>query len=203
MRPKIRNYFLTGLIVTGPLAFTAWISWWFVNLVDGWVKPWIPAKYLPDTYLPVALPGFGLIVVFLVLTLLGFLTANLVGKSLVNFGEALLGRMPVIRSLYRGSKQVFETIFAADGTSFRKVALVEFPVKGTWSMVFVAAGPSDIINTFLPQSHDPYVGVFLPCTPNPTTGYFFYLPRNQIVELPISVEEAAKVIMSAGMIQPS
>ena len=127
---RLRNYFLTGLIVAGPLAITIYITWWFINLVDGWVKPLVPAAYLPETYLPFPIPGFGLVIALIGLTLLGFLTANLVGKSLLKLGEVMLDRMPVVRGLYKGVKQIFETIFSQNGTSFRKVGLVEFPVRG-------------------------------------------------------------------------
>jgi uncharacterized membrane protein len=201
-RTRLRNYFLTGLVVAGPLAITAYITWWFVTLVDGWVKPLVPTAYLPETYLPYPIPGFGLIVAFTALTLLGFLTANLIGRSLLELGETLLNRMPVVRGIYRGVKQVFETIFSDSGTSFRTVGLVQFPVKGTWSIVFLSASASVDMHEHLPPAGD-YVGVFLPCTPNPTTGFFFYLPRGDVIELPMSVEDAAKLVMSAGVIQPT
>lgn len=200
-RSRLRNYFLTGLIIAGPLAITIYLTWWFITLIDGWVKPLVPAAYLPETYLPFTIPGFGLIVALTGLTLLGFLTANLVGRSLIEFGEVLLARMPVVRSLYRGVKQVFETIFSTDGTSFRTVGLVEFPVKGTWSIVFISTPAGPELEAQLPPAGD-YIGVFLPCTPNPTTGFFFYLPRSSVIELSMSVDDAAKLVMSAGVIQP-
>ena len=129
-RARLRTYFLTGLIVAGPLAITLYITWWFINLVDGWMKPLVPARYSPDTYLPFHLPGFGLVIAFVGLTLLGFLTASLVGKSLLNLGEVLLARMPVVRSIYKGVKQIFETVFKQDGQSFRQVGLIEWPGEG-------------------------------------------------------------------------
>ncbi len=200
-RARLRNYFLTGLVVAGPLTITIYLTWWFINLVDGWVKPLIPRNYLPETYLPFAIPGFGLVIAFFGLTLLGFATANLVGRSLLSAGELLLERMPVVRGLYRGVKQVFETLFSTTGTSFRTAGLIEFPVKGTWSIVFLSAPPSSDVMDRLPESGE-YVSVFLPCTPNPTTGFFFYLPRREVIELAMSVDDAAKLVMSAGMIQP-
>ncbi|KAA2237009.1 DUF502 domain-containing protein [Salinarimonas soli] len=200
-RARLRNYFLTGLVVAGPLTITIYLTWWFITLVDGWVKPLIPRYYLPDTYLPFAIPGFGLIIAFFGLTMLGFLTANLVGRSLISAGELLLERMPVVRGLYRGVKQVFETLFSTTGTSFRTAGLIEFPVKGTWSIVFLSAPPAADVTDRLPESGE-YVSVFLPCTPNPTTGFFFYLPRQEVIELAMSVDDAAKLVMSAGLIQP-
>src|SRR3954467_234921 len=151
-RVRLRNYFLTGLIVAGPLTITLYITWWFITLVDGWVKPLVPAAYLPNAYLPFSIPGFGLVVALTGLTLLGFLTANLVGKTLLNLGEVVLSRMPVVRGIYKGTKQVFETIFSANGTSFRKVGLVQFPVKGTWSLVFISAPAASELTDQLPPA---------------------------------------------------
>jgi len=197
---RVRNYFLTGLIVAGPLAITLYLIWSFVTWVDDLVRPFIPVAYRPETYLPIKVPGFGLIIAFLALTLLGFLTANLVGRTLVEAGEMILERMPIVRPVYRGLKQVFETLFSKSGSTFRTVALVEFPAPGMWSLVFLSTPPgSDITSRLPPEEH---VSVFMPCTPNPTTGFFFYVPRREIIELEIPVEAAAKLIMTAGMIQP-
>lgn len=198
---RLRRYFLTGLVIAGPLAITASVTWWFINLIDGMVKPLIPNSYLPETYLPFPLPGFGLVIGLVGLTLLGFLTANLVGRTLIDAGEAILNRMPIVRSLYKGVKQVFETVFSQSGTSFRKVGMVQFPQPGMWSIVFIAQEAAPEIAGALPEGSE-QIGVFLPCTPNPTTGFFFYLPRREVVELSISVEDGAKLIMSAGLIQP-
>ncbi|MEN3930885.1 DUF502 domain-containing protein [Microvirga sp. W0021] len=201
LRLRLHSYFLTGLIIAGPLAITAYISWWFVTWVDGWVKPFIPLRYLPETYLEFDIPGVGLIAVVIGLTVLGFLAANLLGKSLLGLGERILQRMPVVRGIYNGTKQVFETIFSADGTSFRTVGLVQFPTKGTWSIVFISTPATPEIQKLTPGEEEK-IGVFLPCTPNPTTGFFFYLPKSEIIELQMSVDDAAKLVMSAGVIQP-
>jgi uncharacterized membrane protein len=198
---RIRNYFLTGLVVTGPLAITIYLTWSFITWVDGLVRPFIPGPYRPETYLPWNIPGSGLVIAFVALTLLGFLTANLVGRTLVEFGELLLDRMPLVRSLYKALKQVFETVFSESNTSFRKVGLVEFPAPGMWSIVFLSQPPGGNIAAKLPTAED-YVSAFMPCTPNPTTGFFFYLPRRDIIELDITIEAGAKLIMSAGLIQP-
>lgn len=199
-RSRIRTYFLTGLVVAGPVAITLWLIWSFVTWVDDLVRPFIPVAYRPETYLAVKVPGFGLIIAFVALTLLGFLTANLVGRTLVEAGEMILERMPIVRPLYRGLKQVFETLFAKSGSTFRTVALVEFPSPGMWSLVFLSTPPGEDVTAKL--SGEEYVSVFMPCTPNPTTGFFFYVPRAQVIELDIPVEAAAKLIMTAGMIQP-
>jgi uncharacterized membrane protein len=197
---RLRTYFLTGLVVAGPVAVTLWLVWYFVTWVDNWVRPLIPADYRPDTYLPIYVPGSGLIIVFFALTLLGFLAANLIGRKLVDFGESLLGRMPIVRPIYRTTRQIFHTLFSKSESSFRKVALVEFPSPGMWSLVFLTQSPSEEISGRLPETD--YVSAFMPCTPNPTTGFFFYVPRRGVIELDISVEQAMTVIMSAGIVQP-
>jgi uncharacterized membrane protein len=199
---RIRNWFLAGVVVAGPLAITVYIVWWFVDTVDDWVKKLVPASFWPDTYLPFPLPGLGVIVAFLGLTLLGFLAANLAGRSLIALGETILGRMPVIRSIYKSVKQVFETLFSQSGTSFRKVGLIEFPVKDTWTLVFISVPPAEPVAAKLPPSDEPYVSVFLPCTPNPTTGFYFFMPASAVIEVALSPEDAVKLIVSCGVIHP-
>jgi uncharacterized membrane protein len=198
---RIRTYFLTGLVVAGPVAVTLWLIWWFVTWVDGLVRPFIPGAYRPETYLPVRIPGLGLIIAFVALTLLGFLTANLIGRKLVDFGEGILNRMPIVRPIYRTAKQIFETLFSKSESSFRRVGLVEFPSPGMWSLVFLTQSPTEQIAGRLPASE--YVSAFMPCTPNPTTGFFFYVPKGDVIELDITVEQAMTVIMSAGIVQPT
>src|ERR1700716_4170962 len=198
---RFRNYFLTGLIVAGPVAITFYLTWWFVTWVDGIVRPFVPVAYRPETYLPFGLPGSGLIVAVFALTMLGFLTANLIGRTLVDLGERLLGRMPPGRAIYRGLKQVFETLFSGQGSSFRRVGLVEFPSPGMWSIVLISPAPSVGGAHSLPRQEE-HVSVFLPCAPNPTTGFFFYVPKSKIIEVEMSAEDAATLIMSAGVVQP-
>src|SRR5882724_4932002 len=198
---RFRNYFLTGLIVAGPVAITLYLTWWFVNWVDSIVRPFVPTVYRPETYLPFGLPGSGLIVAVVALTLLGFLTANLIGRTLVDLGERLLGRMPVVRAIYRGLKQVFETLFSGKGSSFRRVGLVEFPSPGMWSIVLISQAPSVNIASQLPGEEE-HISVFLPCAPNPTTGFFFYVPKSKSIEVDMSTEDAATLIMSCGVVQP-
>ena len=197
---RIRNYFLTGLVVAGPLAVTAWLIWSFINWVDGVVTPLVPPPYRPESYLPWPIPGTGLIIAFVALTLLGFLTANLVGRTLVGWGESLLSRMPIVRPIYKTMKQIFEALFSKSGSSFRKVALVEFPAPGMWSLVFLSQPPGGHVADKLPQGE--HVSVFLPCTPNPTTGFFFFVKRDELIELDISVENAMTLLISAGVVQP-
>jgi uncharacterized membrane protein len=198
---RFRNYFLTGLVVTGPIAITLYLVWWFVTWVDGVVRPFVPLAYRPETYMPYVVPGWGLIVAVFTLTLLGFLTANLIGRTLVDLGETFVGRIPAVRAIYRGLKQVFETLFSGKGSSFRKVGLVEFPSPGMWSIVLISQSPNEEVARSLPGQEE-HVSVFLPCSPNPTTGFFFYVPKSKIIEVDLSAEDAATLIMSAGVVQP-
>jgi uncharacterized membrane protein len=197
---RLRNYFLTGLVVAGPLAITVWLIWSLINWVDGFVRPVIPPDYRPESYLPWPIPGTGLIIAIVALTLLGFLTANLVGRTLVGWGEGVLDRLPIVRPIYKTMKQIFETLFSKTGSSFRKVALVEFPAPGMWSLVFLSQPPGGDLVKKLPAGE--HVSAFMPCTPNPTTGFFFYVKRKDLIELDISVENAMTLLISAGMVQP-
>src|SRR5690349_2501803 len=163
---RLRNYFLTGLIVAGPLAITAWLIWSLITWADNFVRPVIPPAYRPESYLPWPIPGTGLIIAIVALTLLGFLTANLVGRTLVELGEGVLSRMPIVRPIYKTMKQIFETLFSKTGSSFRKVALVEFPGPGMWSLVFISLPPGGDVAAKLPDKDGDYVSVFLACTPN-------------------------------------
>lgn len=198
----LRTWFLTGVVIAGPLAVTAWLVWWFVDTVDRWVRPLVPPSLWPDNFLPVRVPGTGVVLAFLGLTLLGFLAANLAGRTLLRVGERILDRIPAVRGIYKGVKQVFETLFSQSGTSFRKVGLVEFPAKGMWSVVLISTPPAKSLADAMPLRED-YVSVFLPCSPNPTTGFWFYLPQKDVIEVPVSPDEAFKLVMSAGVIQPA
>jgi uncharacterized membrane protein len=198
---RLRTYFLTGLVVAGPVLITIYLTWSFVTWVDDLVRPLVPAMYRPETYLPFRIPGSGLIVAVFGLTMLGFLTANLVGRTVVELGEMVLNRMPIVRAIYRSLKQVFETLFSGKGSSFRRVGLVEFPSPGMWSIVLISQPPSREVSASLPGKEE-HISVFLPCAPNPTTGFFFYVPKSGVVEVDMSAEEAATLIMSAGVVQP-
>jgi uncharacterized membrane protein len=200
MVARLRNYFLTGLVLVGPIYITINLTWWFINWVDNIVHPFIPIAYRTETYLPWRIPGTGLILALTALTLLGFLTANFVGRKLVDISDTILHRMPVVRPIYKGLKQIFETLFSKSGASFRKCGLVEFPSPGMWSLVFLSQPATAEIAERLPDTE--HVAAFLPCTPNPTTGFFFYVPRSNVVDLDITVEQAMTLIMSAGMVQP-
>ncbi|MGO8801198.1 MAG: DUF502 domain-containing protein [Roseiarcus sp.] len=197
---RLRTWFFTGLVVFGPVAVTVYIAWWFIDTVDNWVKPLVPTRFWPDSYLPFHVPGFGVVIAIVGLTLLGFLAANIAGRTLVRIGEALLDRTPVVRGIYKSVKQIFETVFSQNANQFRKVGLVEFPSKGCWSIVFITADPAAAVAGVLPPGE--MTSVFLPCTPNPTTGFYFFIPAADVVELAMTPEDAVKLIVSAGVVQP-
>jgi uncharacterized membrane protein len=200
---RLRNYFLTGLVIAAPLSITIYITWGFINIVDEWIKPWVPDIYNPETYLPFDVPGVGLVFVLVGLTILGALAANLFGRTLVDMGEQLLGRMPVVRNLYSALKQIFETVISQSNTSFREVGLIEYPRKGLYAIVFVSTdAKGEILHRLDDKGSEEIISVFLPTTPNPTSGFLLFLPRKDMISLDMSVEEAAKLVISAGLVTP-
>jgi uncharacterized membrane protein len=198
---RLRGYFLTGLIVVGPVAITLYVVWWFINLVDAWVKPLVPQTYLPDTYLPFRVPGVGLIVGIVLLMVVGALTANLFGRTIVSYGEMMLDRMPVVRGVYRLVKQIFTTVFSKSGTSFKRVGLIEFPRRGLYCIVFMAGDPPVEVDEKI-GGGKPLMTVFMPNGPNPTTGFIVFVPASEVIPLDLAVEDAAKLVVSAGLVGP-
>lgn len=199
---RLRNYFLTGLIICAPLAITAWLVRSFIQWADGWVKPYLPSFYNPDTYLPFAVPGFGLLVALFVITLVGFLTANLVGRSIVAFGERLVHRTPLVRTIYKALKQIFETVLQERSNSFKKAGLIEYPSPGLWSLVFIAGDVKGEVAARFEAMGQDMVTVFLPPTPVPTAGFLLFVPRDKIIPLDMSTEDAAKLLISGGLVSP-
>ncbi len=199
---RLRNYFLTGFIVCAPLAITAYLTWSFVGWADSWVKPYIPVRYNPDTYLPFAVPGFGLIVALILITLIGFLTANFIGRTIVGYGEHLLDRMPLVRNIYRGLKQILETVLSNKANTFKQVGLIEYPRKGLWALVFIATDTGGEIQESLRDPAGDVISVFMPTTPNPTSGFLLFVPKSDIILLSMSVEDGAKLVISAGLVVP-
>lgn len=197
---RLRNNFLTGLIICAPIAITAYLTWTFILWVDGWAKPYIPKAYNPETYLPFGIPGLGLIFALLVITIVGFFTRNLIGRSVLKFGESLLDRMPLVRSLYKGLKQIFETALAEGQNSFSKAGIIQYPRPGLWAIVFIATDAKGEVGQRL--SEEDTVAVFLPTTPNPTSGFLLFVPRKDLQILDMSVEDAAKLVISAGLVSP-
>ncbi len=199
---RLRNYFLTGLVVVGPVGITLYIAWNFITLIDAWVKPYVPALYNPDSYLPFAVPGVGLVFSVVLLTIIGALAANLLGRSLISAGEMMLGRTPIVRNVYRGLKQIFESVVTASspGQNFQKVALMEFPSKGIWSIVFVTGDAARDVAKELPGQD--LISVFMPTGMLPPSGFVCFVPRKDVLPMRMSVEDAAKIIISAGMVNP-
>jgi uncharacterized membrane protein len=199
---RLRNYFLTGLIVVAPLVITIYLIWTFVQWVDSWVIPYVPAVYNPRTYLPFQIPGIGLVIAIFAITLIGFLTANIIGRTVVSYGERVLGRMPVVRNLYNGLKQIFETVLSNSNSTFKRCGLVEYPRRGLWALVFVAADTKGEVSTVLKEQGHETLSVFLATTPNPTSGFLLFVPKKDVMLLDMSVEDGAKLIISAGLVTP-
>jgi len=197
---RLRNYFLTGVVIAGPVAITLYIAWWLIGVVDNFVKPLIPPAYNPDYYLPVHIPGYGVLVAVVVIMLIGFLTANLAGRTLVQLGERVLHRLPMISTLYRALKQIFETVVSQSANNFKEVGLIEYPRPGLYAVVFLSTKAKGELAEKVVG--DDIVSVFLPTTPNPTSGYLLYLPRKDVQILDMTVEDAAKLIISAGLVSP-
>ena len=206
---RLRAYFLTGVIVVAPISITIYLALAFIEFVDRNVTPLIPDRYNPANFLKFAfpglgevqftVPGFGLIVVFIVVTLVGFLTANFLGRTFISFGERLVGRMPVIRSIYNALKQILETILAQSNTSFREVVLVEYPRRGLWAVAFITSAAKGEVARGTGENT---IAVFLPTTPNPTSGFLLFVKDSDLIRLDMSVEEGVKLVISAGMVWP-
>ena len=197
---KLRAYFFTGLVITAPIAITVWATYWFVTLFDSWIKPFLPASYNPDTYLPIRVPGFGLIFALIAITLIGFMAANLAGRTMIAIWDKILNSTPVVRSIYKGSKQIFETLFSQKGTSFRYVCLVEWPRRGTWSIAFVSR-EVDGGQIGLEPGRQMYA-VYMSTTPNPTSGYVFFVDLDDVKIIDMSVEDGLKLVISMGLVFP-
>ncbi len=197
---RLRAYFFTGLAITAPIAITIWATLWFINIFDRWLQPYIPNVYNPNFYLPFNIPGFGLIFALISITLIGALAANLVGRTLLGLWENLLNRTPVVRSIYKGSKQIFETLFLQKGASFQKVCLVEWPRKGIFSLAFISR---DVDGSMigLERGRAMYA-IYVSTTPNPTGGYVFFADVGDVKVLSTTVEDALKLIISMGLVFP-
>jgi uncharacterized membrane protein len=195
-----RRNFITGIVIIAPAAISIWATMWFVNAFDSWIKPLLPYDFNPDNFLPFAVPGIGLLISLLVITTVGALAANLVGRTLLGLWDKLLNRTPVVRSIYKGSKQVFETLFSEKGTSFRYVCLVEWPRKDIWQVAFVSreldGGSIGLV------AGTPMYAVYVSTTPNPTGGYVFFVNKSDVKILDMTVEDGLKLVISMGLVFP-
>jgi uncharacterized membrane protein len=196
---RLRAYFIAGVLITAPTALTLYLAWQFISAVDNAITPIIPEHLNPNTYLPFHIPGFGLILAVASLTVIGALTAGFIGRMLLRISEGMLARMPVVRGLYGAIKQIVETILAQRSGAFRQVVLIEFPRPGSWTIGFIAGPTHGELNR---MTGGDLVGVYVPTTPNPTSGYLLYLPRNEIKVLSMTVEEALKLVVSCGIVSP-
>ena len=202
---RLRRYFLTGLVVTAPLLLTLYIVWSTITWIDGLVSSLVPASYLPDAYLPFKLPGVGLVVVLVGLTVIGWAAAGYLGRRLVRFGESIVARTPVVRGIYSALKQVFVTLFTQSSKSFRQVVLIEFPRRGAWSLGFVSSETAgEVLRRTAAKvgNGSRMVNVFVPTTPNPTSGFLMFVPADEVIFLDMSVEDGFKQLVSIGLVTP-
>ncbi len=217
----LRNNFLAGLVVVVPIAITLWLIWTFVGWIDSWVLPFVPQKYHPDVLInhwfgdsqwfhwlfgpedvSVNIRGVGVILFLVFTVIVGWIAKGLIGRSFLGWGEQIVDRMPIVRSVYGGVKQIAETIFAQTESQFDKACLVEYPRKGIWAIAFISTSAKGEIDRRIPVEES-IVSVFLPTTPNPTSGFLLFVPRHSVIELEMGVEDAAKLVISAGLVYPN
>ncbi len=202
---RLRAYFLAGVLVTSPIVITLALAYWLVNFVDGHVVPLIPAQWNPDTYLrdyfgfKISIPGLGLLVLIVVITLIGWITASYLGNIFVRLGENIVARMPVIRGIYGAVKQIVETIFRNQSQAFRRAVLVEYPRRGLWTIAFVTGKSEGEVKNLIKEE---LINIYVPTTPNPTSGFLLFVPREDVIYLHMSVEEAFKLVISGGLVTP-
>lgn len=192
----LRNWFFAGLVVAAPLGITLWLVWSFVEFVDGAVTPLLPKAWDPENWLGFPLPGLGIIIVVVGLTLIGAIVANLFGRTMVRIGELILARVPLVRSIYSVIKQVVETLASNDASSFKEAVLVEYPGKGMWVLGFVTSPSPDPEIT---RDSPDVVGVLVPSSPNPAMGQLVFVTPERIRKLDMPVEKAAKLVISFGI----
>ena len=198
LRTNLKNYFFTGLLVILPIFITAYVILFLIRIMDAILK-FIPVKYLPDTYLPFHIPGLGLIFVVILVFAVGLLTRNIVGRKIVHLGENIVERIPLVRILYAGVKQLLETIFLQKTDAFKRVALVEYPRRGTYVIGFITGESKGEVQD---KTDKNMINLFIPTTPNPTSGFYMLVPDDELVVLNMSVEDAFKLIISGGIVSP-
>ena len=199
---SLRASFLTGLVVIAPVGLTVWLIWSVVGWIDGFVLPLVPRTIQPEEYIGINLRGVG-VIIFLVFTIIvGWIAKGIIGRSMIHFGEGLVNRMPVVRTIYSGIKQISETVFAQSERSFEKACLIQYPRKGIWAIGFVSTNAKGEVAARADTSGE-LVGVFVPTTPNPTSGFLLFFPQEDVIELDMTVEDAAKLVISAGLVYPN
>jgi uncharacterized membrane protein len=195
----LKKYFITGLLIWVPLAITVWVLALIVRTMDQSLLL-LPEALRPERFLGIYIPGIGALLTLLVVFLTGLVTANILGQKLIRFWEGVLARIPVVKSVYYSVKQVSDTLFSSNGEAFRKALLVQYPRQGSWTIAFLTGQPGGDVVNHLPGDH---VSVYVPTTPNPTSGFFLMMARNDIIELDMSVDEALKYIISMGVVAPA
>lgn len=190
-----KKYFITGLLIWVPLVITVWVLGVLIATLEGFVPGFLSAESL----FGVDIPGFRFLLVILVVLLTGVFAANLLGRTLLDQWEKLLGRIPLVRSIYNSVKQVSDTVLAPNGQAFRQAVLVQYPRQGSWTIAFLTGVPSGEVATHLPGDH---VSVYVPTTPNPTSGFFLMMPRAEVIDLHMSVDAALKYVVSMGVVAP-
>ena len=197
---RMRAYFFAGILVIAPISITFYLAWLFIGFVDGKVTPLLPAKYNPETYLPFALPGLGMVILVIFLMMIGAVTAGFMGRLWTRLSERMLTRMPVIRNIYSAVKQILETVLADHSKAFREAVLVEYPRRGIWAIAFITGRTEGEVQNV---TEEECTNIFLPTTPNPTSGFLLFVPKKDLIPLSMTVEEAIKMVISGGIITPS
>ena len=197
---KLRRDFLTGLVVLIPIVLTVYLVWSVIAFIDKVIIPIIPPKYNPLDLFEVYIPGLGVILFLIVTTFIGSLASGFIGRQTINLGEKILLRTPIVSTVYNSIKQIIQAVFKPDGTNFKQPCLVEYPRKGVWAVAFISTETYGEIKQKINQGS--LVTVFLPTTPNPTSGFMLFIPKDDIIILDMSVEDAAKLIISAGLVMP-
>ncbi|MCZ4297715.1 DUF502 domain-containing protein [Henriciella marina] len=195
----LRGRFLAGIVIAAPIAITFFVLQFLINFIDNRVKPLLPPIIQPETYTNIAIPGFGVIVMIVALTILGAVTTNLLGRSIVRGADRLLSSVPIVRNVYAAFKQLIEVLTNNQQASYDRVVLVEYPKVGSWCIGFVSSNAKGEIAHRL---GDDFVGVFVPTTPNPTSGFLIYVRESECIEMNMSIEDGAKMILSAGLVVP-
>ncbi len=198
----LRASFLTGIVVIAPIGLTFYLLWTVMGWIDGVVLPLVPVRWRPEHYIGINLRGVGVIFFFVFTVLIGWIAKGMIGRSLLGWGESLVNQTPVVRSIYGGVKQIAETVFAQQEKSFEKACMVEFPRRGIWRIAFIVT-PAKGELTRMATPGQEILTAFVPSTPNPTTGFLIYVPREDVIELDMPIEDAVKIIISAGLVTPS
>ena len=198
----LRTNFLAGVVVVVPVSLTIYIIWGAIGLIDSWVLPLVPKRYNPSTYTDIDIRGFGLVIFLLFTVIVGYLTKGFIGRWAVNRAEMLVARLPIVSTVYNALKQILETAFADRTELFQQACLVEYPRPGIWAIAFVSSVAKGEMQTKVPSEKDDVIAIFVPTTPNPTSGFILYVPASTVIMLDMSVESAAKLVISAGLVYP-